>query len=414
MKVYDIIFLNAGKGSRFVTDKPEITKYNINILDTYPVFVQNVKTITGNNSINKSINKIYNLTSKDNFEFFNGCIEKFHLKKVETVEVSSGTGSATALYEFLVEYKSKVEHDLIICWGDSLFQVETFFDIVKNTIEENVQIKIPVKKVKSPYTEFCIVGRPGKSLIRDIRFSKTGDTTSELGFQDLSIFYFTVEALYNLLYKHEKGIKNKTTEVGLLEILKGQLFSSFEVVPIFSENAEILSFNSLEEFSSIDWKKHIRINQDWDNHNSYLDFVESQAKLKSKCVSRKVGAILVYNDRIIGTGINGTPQGHINCCDHFKNYDTKYREEHSKWSKDNEIHAEMNCILNTAKHSEIPEGCDMYSNYSPCRDCLKNLAVLKIRNFYFRYKYDGIGYDFNEMVNFAQDNQINVIQIKTF
>jgi dCMP deaminase len=148
------------------------------------------------------------------------------------------------------------------------------------------------------------------------------------------------------------------------------------------------------------------------NHNSFLDFVEKQANLKSKCISRKVGAALVFNDRIISTGINGTPPGFINCCDVFNVNDINYkRDDHSRWSKDHEIHAEMNCLLNASKISKIPKGCYMYSNYSPCRECLKNLSVLKIDKFYFRHKYDGIGYDFDEMKTFAKNINIDIVQI---
>jgi len=43
----------------------------------------------------------------------------------------------------------------------------------------------------------------------------------------------------------------------------------------------------------------------------------------SKCVSRKVGAILVKDGRVISTGYNGTLSGAPNCCDKFnpENYD---------------------------------------------------------------------------------------------
>ena len=64
----------------------------------------------------------------------------------------------------------------------------------------------------------------------------------------------------------------------------------------------------------------------------------------SKCVSKKVGAIIVKNNRIISMGYNGTPRGVKNCCEIFdeSNFD---REEHHQWSKNSEIHAEMNAIL---------------------------------------------------------------------
>lgn len=110
---------------------------------------------------------------------------------------------------------------------------------------------------------------------------------------------------------------------------------------------------------------------------------------KSHCVSHHVGAVIVKNKRIIAMGYNGTPPGLPNCSEHFdpENFD---REEHHKWSKDNEIHAEMNAIAFSAKHNVEIDGCDIYVTISPCNDCLKNLSMTGIKNIYYLYLYDKI------------------------
>ena len=110
---------------------------------------------------------------------------------------------------------------------------------------------------------------------------------------------------------------------------------------------------------------------------------------ESKCVSQHVGAIVVKEGRIVSTGYNGTPPDLPNCCDIFDkdNFD---REEHHKWSKDNEIHAEMNAIAFAAKHDIGIEGCDIYITMSPCNDCLKNMIPAGIKNVFYLYKYDKV------------------------
>jgi len=108
---------------------------------------------------------------------------------------------------------------------------------------------------------------------------------------------------------------------------------------------------------------------------------------KSKCVSHHVGAVIVKDDRIIITGYNGTPKGLPNCCDVFDKNDF-IREEHHYWSKDNEIHAEMNAVAFAAKHNVEIDGCDIYVTISPCNDCLKNLVPTGIKNIYYLYLYD--------------------------
>jgi len=108
---------------------------------------------------------------------------------------------------------------------------------------------------------------------------------------------------------------------------------------------------------------------------------------KSKCVSHHVGAVIVKDDRIVITGYNGTPRGLANCCDKF-NDAIFIREEHHKWSSQNEIHAEMNAIAFAAKHNVEIDGCDMYVTISPCNECLKNLVPTGIKNVYYLYVYD--------------------------
>jgi len=110
---------------------------------------------------------------------------------------------------------------------------------------------------------------------------------------------------------------------------------------------------------------------------------------KSHCVSHHVGAVIVKDNRIISVGYNGSAPGLKNCCDVFDkdNFD---RIEHSKWSSDHEIHAEMNAIAFSAKTNVEIDGCDMYVTVSPCNECLKNLVPTGIKNIYYLYPYDRI------------------------
>lgn len=40
----------------------------------------------------------------------------------------------------------------------------------------------------------------------------------------------------------------------------------------------------------------------------------------SKCVSKKVGAIIVKDTRILSSGYTWTPAGHVNCDEYFKEW----------------------------------------------------------------------------------------------
>jgi dCMP deaminase len=110
---------------------------------------------------------------------------------------------------------------------------------------------------------------------------------------------------------------------------------------------------------------------------------------KSHCVSHHVGAVIVKDRRIIVTAYNGTPENLPNCDEVFDKNNFN-REEHHIWSKDNEIHAEMNAISFAAKNLVDIDGADMYVTISPCNDCLKNIIPSGIKNIYYLYLYDKI------------------------
>ena len=68
----------------------------------------------------------------------------------------------------------------------------------------------------------------------------------------------------------------------------------------------------------------------------YMDMVESYSNF-SKCQFTKVACFIVNeHGRIIATGVNGTISGDENCCDHT----FASREDHIKYTRENEIHAE--------------------------------------------------------------------------
>jgi len=109
----------------------------------------------------------------------------------------------------------------------------------------------------------------------------------------------------------------------------------------------------------------------------------------SHCVSHQVGCVAVKDGRIIATGINGTPQGMINCDDVFHDYEPdRDRENHYNWSSTHEIHAEMNVVLFCAKYGIELSGATIYSTVQPCQHCTKNLLQSGIKRIVYKYPYD--------------------------
>ena len=128
-------------------------------------------------------------------------------------------------------------------------------------------------------------------------------------------------------------------------------------------------------------------------HEIFLRIVENLA-LFSKCVSKQVGCIAVRDNRILSSGVNGTPSGVVNCCDYFNEDPTfdisrkECRSLHHSFSEAIECHAEENAIINAAKHGISLDGSTFYITLKPCERCLKMIAALGIKYIYYRNEYD--------------------------
>lgn len=140
-------------------------------------------------------------------------------------------------------------------------------------------------------------------------------------------------------------------------------------------------------------------------------FIETAIRLgqESKCVSKKVGAIIVRDGRIISTGYNGTIPGYDNCNDVFDG-DTFDRDEHHRWSKLFEVHAEQNALMMAAKYGISVNGCVIYTSLQPCNDCLKLIAASGIIAIVYHEKYDKSDYS-DEVLKMISDYNISLTQL---
>jgi dCMP deaminase len=116
----------------------------------------------------------------------------------------------------------------------------------------------------------------------------------------------------------------------------------------------------------------------WDDYFMELSKV---AATRSACLSRKVGAILVRDHRVISMGYNGAPSGIPECrqCE---------RLESGKELMDcRAIHAEENAILQCALYGPSTIGAVMYSTLQPCFHCAKLIIQARIMRVYYLEPY---------------------------
>lgn len=120
---------------------------------------------------------------------------------------------------------------------------------------------------------------------------------------------------------------------------------------------------------------------------------------------RKVGAIIVKDDRIISIGYNGMPSGWDNNCeDEHVVHDMAFKEQGGPGmpysyvelvTKPEVLHAESNAIAKLAKSTESGDGASIFITCSPCMDCAKMIYQTGIKEVFYAEQYkntDGIDF----------------------
>lgn len=125
----------------------------------------------------------------------------------------------------------------------------------------------------------------------------------------------------------------------------------------------------------------------------YLGTYMKTAKLfaeHSTAIRKKVGAIIVKDDRIISIGYNGMPSGWNNVCEYW----SETAQLESEWkTKPEVLHAESNAIAKLARSSESGNGASLFVTCSPCLECAKLIYQSGIQEVFYNEEYrsnDGI------------------------
>jgi len=151
------------------------------------------------------------------------------------------------------------------------------------------------------------------------------------------------------------------------------------------------------------YKKDTRVLSD----TNFINIAKEIASA-SNCVSKKVGAVIVKNGRILSTGYNGTPSGFTNCSEYWGG---EYTKEHHQWSHTYEIHAEMNAIIWAAREGISIDGATIYVTLEPCSQCSKNLIASGIKRIVYKTSYEHT--DSKIIAKFLKDNNVGIEQLGT-
>ncbi len=110
----------------------------------------------------------------------------------------------------------------------------------------------------------------------------------------------------------------------------------------------------------------------WDQ---YFMNIAHEVGTRATCDRKHVGCVLVKEKYIIASGYNGSVAGLPHCDEEGHMMVAGHCERTT--------HAEVNAVVQAAKHGVSTNGCTAYITASPCWHCFKVLASAGIRRIVF-------------------------------
>ncbi|KAI8924651.1 cytidine deaminase-like protein [Entophlyctis helioformis] len=128
-----------------------------------------------------------------------------------------------------------------------------------------------------------------------------------------------------------------------------------------------------------------RLRPDWD---TYFMQLCDLAAMRSNCMKRRVGCILVNEKRVIATGYNGTPRGVLNCNEGGCARCNGGAARGSLLDTCLCLHAEENALLEAGRERISSSGHSiLYCNTCPCLGCAKKIIQSGVKEVVYAEGY---------------------------
>jgi len=122
----------------------------------------------------------------------------------------------------------------------------------------------------------------------------------------------------------------------------------------------------------------------WD---SYFMEITTVVAGRSTCLRRKVGAIIVRDNRILTTGYNGAPAGLQHCLETGCLRESQGIPSGERHELCRGLHAEQNALLQAALHGISIARGTFYVTHQPCVLCAKMIVNAGIKKIVYRGDY---------------------------
>ena len=161
----------------------------------------------------------------------------------------------------------------------------------------------------------------------------------------------------------------------------------------------------------------------WDEF--FMGVVEILTR-RSMCLKYKTATVITNGTQIVSIGYNGTTEKNVECCEYWQEYwqeniagktetelsyeewkqSDEFKRLHREWSRNNEIHAESNALKYISK-ADVNSGYTLYTLYSPCDLCAKEIISYGIKTVKYLHKYPSG----DDAINKLQLHGVRCVQI---
>ncbi|KAI8816977.1 deoxycytidylate deaminase-like protein [Fimicolochytrium jonesii] len=152
------------------------------------------------------------------------------------------------------------------------------------------------------------------------------------------------------------------------------LFNPYPTLPLLHEHLRLTHLTNPQ-----------RLRPGWD---MYFMALCDLAARRSNCMKRRVGCILVKNNRIIATGYNGTPRGVTNCAEGGC---PRCNKSGAGCGVGLDVclclHAEENALLEAGRERIDDGRTILYCNTCPCLGCAKKIIQVGVKEVVYAQAY---------------------------
>lgn len=120
----------------------------------------------------------------------------------------------------------------------------------------------------------------------------------------------------------------------------------------------------------------------------YFMSIARQVAMRSTCLRRQVGCVIIIEKRIVSTGYNGAPSGLPHCEDVGCVRESSGVASGERHELCRGLHAEQNAIIQAAMHGTAVRGGTVFCTHKPCILCTKMLINAGARRVYYAEGYE--------------------------